>query len=283
MRSEFPRGVGVGLRPTHYQEILKRSDLKVDWFEAISENYMDSEGRPIKVLSQVRERFSVALHGVSYSVGTAQDTDSDRRRNYLKRLKKLVDRIDPFIVSDHLCWTGLPGENLHDLLPLPYTEESLIQVVENVQLAQDFLDRQFVLENPSTYFQYSESAISEPDFFREIVKRTGCGLLLDVNNVYVNSVNHRFDPKDYINSFPLESVVQIHLAGHTDTGEFLFDTHSRPVIDAVWDLYVYTLKIKSDIPVLIEWDEDIPEFSVLEKEAEKARFHRKNLLRLDLK
>ena len=274
-------GVGAGLRPTHYEEILKRKDLKVDWFEAISENFMDSEGRPLKVLTQIRERFPLALHGVSYSVGTAKENDSHNwRMEYLKRLKKLIDRVDPFIVSDHLCWTGVSGKNIHDLLPLPYTEESLVQVVENVNLAQDFLKRQFVLENPSTYFQYSESVISETEFLSEVVSRTGCGLLLDVNNVYVNAINHQFSDKDYIDSFPINAVVQIHLAGHTDTGQFLFDTHSRPVIDAVWELFTQFNEKRNDIPILIEWDDDIPEFKILEKEVEKARSYHNSTMKV---
>ena len=259
-------GCGVGLRSPHYPVITEKWP-KMDWFEAISENYMDTGGRPLRILEQVRHHYPIALHGTALSIGSSDLLN----QSYLERLKKLVDRIDPFIVSDHLCWSGVSGEQLHDLLPLPFTEEAIRHVVRRVERVQEFLGRRILLENVSTYVTYQHSAMAEWEFLTEIAKRSGSGILLDLNNVYVNAINHQFDPHDYVRHIPGEFVGQIHLAGHTDMGSFLFDTHSRPIIDLVWELYREALKLLGPISTLIEWDEDIPPFENLVQEAEKAR------------
>lgn len=259
--------VGVGLRPVHFPHLLKRPKLGVSWFEAISENYMDSEGRPIAVLEKIRADYPVALHGVSMSIGRAEGLRTD----YLKKLKALVERVDPFLVSDHLCWTGLKKANLHDLLPLPYTEEALALLVPRVRKVQDFLRRRFLIENVSSYLTYPESEMTEWEFLAELSRRTGCGILLDINNIYVSAKNHGFDPLDYLNGAPAQAVGQIHLAGHTDMGTHLFDTHSRPVCTEVWDLFALaSRRLPAGTPVLIEWDENIPPWQRLEAEAVKA-------------
>ena len=248
----------MGLRSQHYP-VITSTWPKVDWFEAISENYMDTAGRPLHILEKVRQHYPVALHGTALSIGS---TDPLNLR-YLERLKKLVTRIDPFIVSDHLCWSGTEGEQLHDLLPLPFTEEALSHVVGRVQKVQEFLGRRILLENVSTYVTFRHSTMTEWDFLAEVSKRSGCGILLDVNNLYVNSVNHRFDPMEFLKAVPAARVGQIHLAGHTDRGDFLFDTHSRPIIDRVWSLYDEAMKRFGRVSTLVEWDEDIPSFEEL--------------------
>lgn len=239
----------------------------MDWFEAISENFMDSGGRPLKILEKVRSRYPVALHGTSLSIGSADPL----RPEYLKRLKALVDRIDPFIVSDHLCWTSVEGEELHDLLPLPMTEEAVKHVADRVKQVQDLLGRKILLENVSTYVTYKHSSMPEWEFLTEIAKRSGCGILLDLNNVFVNAFNHKFDAKEYLRNIPADKVGQFHLAGHTDMGKFLFDTHTGNVIDPVWDLYREALRLYGKVPTLIEWDADVPEWNILSAEASRAR------------
>ncbi len=259
-------GCGVGLRTEHYDFILQEWP-RVDWFEAISENFMDSGGRPLRVLEQVRLRYSVALHGVSLSIGSADPLNE----RYLERLKALVDRIDPAIVSDHLCWTGVDGENLHDLLPLPFTEEAIRYVADRVERVQESVKRRILLENISTYVTYQHSTMPEWEFLTAVAERSGCGILLDLNNVYVNAYNHQFDPAAYLRAIPGELIGQFHLAGHTNMGDYLFDTHSAPVIDAVWQLYRDALQAWGPVTTLIEWDEDIPPFPRLAEEAERAR------------
>ena len=259
-------GCGVGLRSEHYPFILAEQP-KVDWFEAISENFMDSGGRPLHVLEEVRRRCPVALHGVSLSVGSADPLD----KRYLQKLKTLVDRIQPAIVSDHLCWTGVEGENLHDLLPLPFTQEAVRHVAGRARQVQEFLGRRILLENVSSYVTYRHSALPEWEFLAAVARESGCGILLDLNNLYVNSVNHGFDPMEYLRSIPGEFVGQFHLAGHTRMDGFLFDTHSRPVIEPVWNLYQEALKRWGPVATLIEWDEDIPPFEYLAEEAAQAR------------
>ncbi len=259
-------GCGLGLRAEHYNHILTEKP-KADWFEAITENFMDSGGRPLEILTQIRKNYPVALHGVSLSIGSADPLD----KRYLERLKILVDRIDPFIVSDHLCWSGVEGESLHDLLPLPLTEEAADYVAERIQRLQDHLGRRFVIENVSTYVTYKHSTMPEWEFLAHVARRAGCGILLDLNNIYVNSKNHRFNPDSYIRHIPAELVAQFHLAGHTDMGEFLFDTHSGEVVHPVWQLYEKALALYGQVSTLIEWDASIPEFSKLEAEAAKAR------------
>ncbi len=259
-------GCGLGLRTPHYPAIIDKWP-KVDWFEAISENYMDSGGRPIHILEQVRAHYPVALHGIALSIGSVDSLN----QSYLQALKKLVDRIDPFIVSDHLCWSGVGGEQLHDLLPLPFTEEAIQHVVRRVEYVQEFLGRRILLENASTYVTFQYSMMPEWEFITQIAKRSGCGILLDLNNIYVNSVNHKFNPYDYLKNVPGELVGQFHLAGHTDMGDFLFDTHSAPVIEKVWDLYREALRLWGPVSTLIEWDAEIPTFERLLEEAEKAK------------
>ncbi len=265
--SKWPSlGCGVGLRSEHY-DVITRERPRMDWFEAISENFMDSGGRPLRILEAVRRRYPVALHGVSLSIGSADPLDV----HYLERLKALADRIDPAIVSDHLCWTGVEGEHLHDLLPLPFTEEAVRHVAGRVGEVQDILRRRLLLENVSAYVTYRHSTMPEWEFLTAVAERSGCGILLDLNNVYVNAYNHQFDPSEYLRRIPGELIGQFHLAGHTDMGGYLFDTHSRQVSDQVWALYREALTRWGPVTTLIEWDEDIPPFARLAEEADRAR------------
>ena len=259
-------GCGVGLRTEHY-DVITREWPRMDWFEAISENFMDSGGRPLQVLEALRRRYPVALHGVSLSIGSVDPLDAD----YLARLRALVERIQPAIVSDHLCWTGVEGEQLHDLLPLPFTDEAIEHVVGRVRQVQERLRRRILLENISTYVTYTHSTMPEWEFLTEVARRSGCGILLDLNNIYVNAYNHQFDPYDYVRRVPGELVGQFHVAGHTDMGTYLFDTHSRPVIDGVWNLYREALARWGPVTTLVEWDEDIPPFEYVAEEARQAR------------
>ncbi len=258
--------IGVGLRPTHYPYLERRPSTRIRWFEAISENYMDSEGRPLDMLELIRRDYPVALHGVSLSIASAEGI----RPQYLTRLKALKERIDPFIVSDHLCWTGTHASNLHDLLPFPFTQEALQVILDNVDHVQTTLGSSILLENVSTYLQLDEPDFTEWEFLALVAQRSGCRILLDVNNLYVNARNLRFDPMVYVNSLRLDLIGQIHLAGFTDLGTHLFDTHSRPVYPEVWELFTHIIARLADVPVLIEWDADIPEFPILEQEADKA-------------
>ncbi len=258
--------IGVGLRPTHYPYLEPRPQTSVSWFEAVSENYMDSKGRPLDMLELIRKDYPVALHGVSLSIASTEGL----RQEYLHNLRNLVERIDPFIVSDHLCWTGLQQQNLHDLLPIPFTDEALNLIVDHVEQVQTYLGRQILLENVSTYLRVPEADWAEWDFLKEVAKRSGCGLLLDLNNLYVNAKNHQFDPSVFLEAIPTDLIGQIHLAGYTDMGTHLFDTHSKPVYPEVWELFSSLIARAPELPVLIEWDEDIPEFPLLEAEALKA-------------
>jgi uncharacterized protein len=259
-------GSGVGLRPAHYPFVLENRP-RVDWFEVVSENFIDTEGRPIHVLEKIRKDYPVALHGVSLSIGSTDPPNED----YIRNLKKLIDRIDPVFVSDHLCWTGVDGKNTHDLLPLPQTEEAIAHVVGRVQRVQEILERRFILENPSTYIRYSESEMPEWEFLSEVAQQADCGILLDVNNVFVNAFNHGFDPAKYLLSVPKDRVAYIHLAGHTDMGEFYFDTHDSEIIEPVWKLYEKATEIFGPVSSLVEWDAKIPEFQKLQSEADRAR------------
>ncbi len=258
--------IGVGLRPTHYPYLEPRPQTHVTWFEAISENYMDTKGRPLDMLELIREDYPVALHGVSLSIASAEGLSS----RYLKNLRNLIERIDPFIVSDHLCWTGLQQHNLHDLLPIPFTNEALNLIIDHVDQVQNTLQRPILLENVSTYIRCSEADYTEWEFLAEVSKQSGCQILLDVNNLYVNAYNHGFDPYEFLTGMPTRIIGQVHLAGYTDMGTHLFDTHSKPVYPEVWDLYSSLIARAPDVPVLLEWDEDIPEFPQLEAEALKA-------------
>lgn len=259
-------GFGLGLRPTHYGDILD-GDPPIDWFEIISENYMVAGGRPLANLDRVRERFPIVMHGVSMSIASTAPLDMD----YLSDLKKLAERIEPAWISDHLCWTGIHGVNLHDLLPVPYTEEALDHVVKRVKQVQDFLGRRLTLENASSYVSYKSSEMTEWEFITELAERADCWLLLDINNVYVSAFNHGFDPMDFINGVPTERVVQFHLAGHSHETTYIIDTHDHAVPDDVWDLYRKTLKRFGPVSAMIERDDDIPPLGEMLAELAIAR------------
>jgi len=259
-------GHGVGLRTTHFPRVLDRT-ARVDWFEAISENFMIDGGRPLAVLERARTSGPVVLHGVSLSLGST-DPLNDR---YLQALRALVDRVAPAWVSDHLCWGSVGGRYAHDLLPLPYTEEALRHIVTRLKMVQDRLGRQILIENVSSYLTFAHSAMPEWEFLSAVSEQADCGILLDVNNVYVSAVNHGFDAERYITSMPADRVGQIHLAGHSDKGTHLLDTHDGHVVPAVWDLYRLAVRRCGPVSTLIEWDDRIPEWAVLCAEAERAR------------
>lgn len=259
-------GLGVGLRTVHFDHILKQKPA-VDWFEIISENFMDSQGRPRFVLEQIAERYPIVMHGVSLSIGSTEPLDFD----YLRKLKRLAQAVGALWISDHVCWTGVAGINTHDLLPLPYNEESLRHVIERVRIVQDLLERPLVLENPSSYVTFADSTMSEAEFIARLAEDADCGLLLDVNNVFVSARNHDFDPVEYLRSMPHERVVQMHLAGHTNCGTHLIDTHDGPVIDPVWELFRLAHGWTGGVSTLLEWDAHIPEFPVVHNEVLKAK------------
>ncbi|MFI5007823.1 MAG: DUF692 domain-containing protein [Solirubrobacterales bacterium] len=262
-------GIGVGLRTVHFGHILAQQP-PVDWFEVLSENFLDTGGRPLYVLDQVAERYPVALHGVSMSIGSTDPLDL----GYLGKLKALADRTRARWVSDHLCWTGVLGRNTHDLLPMPYTEEALRHTITRVREVSERLERPLVLENPSSYVQFAGSTMSEWEFLSRLAEQADCGLLLDVNNVFVSAFNHGFDPLEYIAGIPADRVVQYHVAGHTNKGTHILDTHSDHALPEVWELYRLAWKRTGATATLYEWDEDIPEFDVVHAEARKALEHR---------
>ena len=260
-------GFGLGLRKEHHADFL-RERQSVDFVEVISENFMACGGRPLATLEAVRERHPVILHGVSMSIGSAQGPS----RDYLAELKSLARRIDPLWVSDHLCWTGIEGHNSHDLLPLPYTEETLNRCVDSLLLAQDVLERPVLIENPSSYVSFADSTFTEWEFLAELTRRTGCYLLLDVNNIYVSGINHSFDPLDFLRGVPADRVRQIHLAGHSDGPEgMLIDTHDTPVRDEVWALYAAAVRQFGPCATMIERDDAIPPLDELLTELDQAR------------
>jgi uncharacterized protein len=259
-------GLGIGLRTCHYAYILSQWP-EIDWFEVISENYMDSLGRPRHVLEQVIGHYPVVMHGVSLSIGSTDPLN----RDYLRRLRALAEWVHPAWISDHLCWTGVTGLNTHDLLPLPLNEATLRHVVERIHVVQDILERRIVLENPSTYVGFSGSTMPEWEFMSRMAEDADCGLLLDVNNVYVSAINHEYDPADYIAAVPPERIVQIHLAGHTNLGTHIIDTHDGRVVDPVWQLYRAAHQKTGGVSTLLEWDAQIPPFSVVHEEVLKAR------------
>lgn len=271
MRNNLPSlGFGLGLRTEHYNEILDfkpAGSLKVDWFEALSENYLIPGGLPLNFLERIRADYPVVMHGVSLSIGSTTAID----QTYLKDLKKLADRIQPAWISDHLCWTGAHGQNMHDLLPLPYTEETAKHVAERVKVVQDYLGRQILLENVSSYASYVDSSMSEWEFISLICEQADCLLLLDVNNIYVSSYNHQFDAKAFVDGVPAKRVQQIHLAGHQNNGDYIIDTHDAPVIDPVWDLYSYAIAKLGAVSTMIERDDNIPALAVLVEELDIAR------------
>lgn len=259
-------GLGVGLRSTHFAHILQEWPA-VDWFEIISENFIDSQGRPRHVLNQIAERYRLVMHGVSLSIGSTDPLDFE----YLGKIKRLANEVNARWISDHLCWTGVAGRNTHDLLPIPFNEESLRHVVERIRVVQDFLERPLVLENPSSYVTFAASTLSEWEFLSRVADEADCGLLLDVNNVYVSSRNHDFDPAEYLRSIPHQRVVQFHLAGHTDFGTHCIDTHDGRVVDPVWALYRLAHTLTNGVATLLEWDARIPPFPQVHAEVLKAR------------
>ena len=266
----IPPRAGVGLKPQHYREILA-SEPDIGWFEVHAENYMGAGGPPHHYLEAIRERYPLSLHGVGLSIGGAGQLNSE----HLVRLKGLIDRYAPALFSEHLAWSTHDSVYLNDLLPLPYTEATLAHVCEHVEQVQEVLGTRMLLENPSTYVAFSTSDMSEIEFLREIVQRTGCGLLLDVNNVFVQATNHDFDPIDYIDAFPVDHVGEVHLGGHAEDADddgapILIDDHGREVADPVWALYGRAMARAGPRPTLIEWDNDVPEWSVLFAEARRA-------------
>ena len=264
-------GFGLGLRTEYYKYFLDSKPAKVDWVEAITENFMTwTDGnlrRPIQNLRRVRENMPVVLHGVSMSLGSSDGPDEA----YLKRLKALVNDIEPAWVSDHLCWTTVQKVNHHDLLPMPYTEEAIATVVRNIDRVQAVLKKHIVIENVSSYLEFDHSLMPEWEFLGEVARRSDCGILLDVNNVYVSSVNHSFDPMEYLQNVPVDRVFQFHLAGHQNCGNYLIDTHDHPVCDEVWDLYRWAARRFPHASTLIERDDHFPKFEVLLKELDDAR------------
>lgn len=266
-RWNFPDlGYGIGLRSVHFGEILE-TNPPIDWFEIISENFMDTKGRPLYVLDQIAERYPIVMHGVSLSIGSTDPLDLE----YLRKLKELAARVRSPWVSDHLCWTGVHGQNVHDLLPMPYNEETLRYTIERVKAVSEILERPLVIENPSSYVEFANSTMTEWDFLARLAEESDCGLLFDVNNVYVSSFNHSFDPNLYIDAIPHDRVVQYHLAGHTNKETHIIDTHNDHVIDQVWELYRRSCALSGGRSTLVEWDDDIPDLSVVHAEVLKAK------------
>ena len=261
-----PLGFGLGLRVDHYEDILG-GDPAIDWLEVLSENYMVAGGRPLDYLARFRERYPLVMHGVSLSIGSADPLD----RDYLAALKRLADFVQPAWVSDHLCWTGVDGTNLHDLMPLPYTEEALAHVSERVRQVQDTLGRRILLENVSSYTAFHASQLRESQFLAEIARRADCLILLDVNNVYVSSHNHGFDARAYLDEIPVERVQQFHLAGHENNGALIVDTHDAAIVDPVWELYAHAVRRFGPVSTMIERDDRIPPLAELLAELDRAR------------
>lgn len=259
-------GQGVGLRTPHYPHLLENDPAEVGWFEVISENFIEPGGRPWAVLEKMRAEVPIVCHGVSLGIGGTDPLNEE----YLARIETLIERAEPAWVSDHLCWGGYEGKYAHDLLPLPYNEETLRHVCERVEQIQERLGRQFMLENVSSYLTYETSDMPEWEFLAEIARRTDCGILLDVNNIYVSSVNHDFSPELYIDSIPPEQVGQFHLAGHTPKDGWILDSHIGPVPDPVWQLYERAVRRFGKVPALIEWDDEIPTWEELVAESQRA-------------
>ena len=262
------QGFGLGLRRQHYETILAERP-SVDWFEILTENYLVPGGKPLHYLDRIRALYPMVMHGVSLSIGSSDPLN----RAYLAEVKTLVERIQPAWLSDHLCWTGVGGLNLHDLLPLPYTEEALRHVVARVRQVQDFLGRQILLENVSSYLTYNASTMSEWEFLAAVATEADCLILLDINNIHVSAFNHGFDPLAYLDGIPADRVRQLHLAGHLNLGTHIVDTHDHPVIDVVWSLYEAAVRRFGVVPTMIERDDNIPELSELLAELDVARRH----------
>ncbi|MGD8886165.1 MAG: DUF692 domain-containing protein [Gammaproteobacteria bacterium] len=259
-------GYGLGLRTEYYDRILNEKP-DVDWFEILSENYMVKGGKPLYYLDAISEHYPLVMHGVSMSVGGTDPLDYE----YLKQLKSLIERVNPYWVSDHLCWTGQDGRNLHDLMPLPYNDDAIKHVAQRVQQVQDYLGRQILLENVSSYVTYKHSQMTEWEFYSHVVEEADCLMLLDINNIYVSSRNHDFDPLDYLLGIPPHRVQQFHLAGHTDCGDYVIDTHDHPVVDPVWRLYTEALRRFGAISTMIERDDRMPPFEEIIAELNQAR------------
>ncbi|WP_120501415.1 DUF692 family multinuclear iron-containing protein [Roseovarius sp. EL26] len=269
--NHLPFGVGVGYKSQHFTQILNDA-APVEWLEIHAENYMGDGGRPLAQLRHLSERFAISVHGVGLSIGSEGPLDTD----HLARLKHLCGWLNPASFSEHLAWSTHDSHFLNDLLPLPYTNDSLTRICDHIDQVQDVVSRKMLLENPSSYLAFDESTWSEPDFLREVTRRTGCGMLLDVNNVFVSATNLNFSPQDYIDQYPLGSVGEIHLGGHDEDEDehgqpLLIDSHGREVIDPVWALLDYVLERSGPKPVLVEWDTDVPEWSVLQAEALRAQ------------
>lgn len=262
-------GIGIGLRPDHYHSILAQAP-SVDFFEILSDNYLFTEGRPLYFLDRIAERYPLVMHGVALSIGSSDPLDLE----YLERLRALKRRTGARWITDHLCWTGVAGQRVHDLLPLSYNEDTLRHVAARVRIAQDVLGERILLENPSTYLELASSTMREEQFLAALAHEADCGILLDVNNVYVSAFNHDRDPSAYLQALPLERVGQLHVAGHTHHGSHIIDSHVGPVSDPVWALLVQFSRLAGTRSVLLEWDADIPEFGVVHAEALRAHAHR---------
>ncbi len=266
----LPPAPGVGYKPQHFSDLMERPGC-VEWLEVHAENYMGDGGRPHAQLRALQDCFALSVHGVGLSIGGIQPLD----KAHLARLKTLLDRTNPASFSEHLAWSTHGAEFLNDLLPLPYTNETLAHVADHIDEVQEVIGRQMLLENPSSYLAFDESTWRETDFLAELVKRTGCGLLLDVNNVFISATNLGYTPKDYIDAYPLAAVGEIHVGGHDEDADdhsapLLIDSHSKPVVDPVWDLLAYTISKTGPRPVLVEWDNDVPDWPILLAEAERA-------------
>jgi len=259
-------GFGLGLRTVHYDDILE-THPPVDWFELLSENYMVPGGKPLHYLDRICADYPVVMHGVALSIGSSDALD----RDYLNALKALAQRVQPRWISDHLCWTGISGKNSHDLLPIPHTEEALRHIVQRVQAVQERLGRRILLENVSSYVSFKDSELTEWEFIAEIARRADCLILLDVNNIYVSAYNHGFDAREYLRGVPADRVQQIHLAGHSNCGDYIIDTHDADVIDPVWQLYAEAIALFGPVSTMIERDDDIPPLADLVSEMNHAR------------
>lgn len=259
-------GFGLGLRVDHYQDILD-TQPNVDWFEILTENYLVPGGKPLHFLNEIRQHYPMVMHGVSLSIGSTDPLNMD----YLKQVKQLADHIEPQWISDHLCWTGVEQKNLHDLLPLPYTEEAIEHVSQRIKQVQDYLGQQILIENVSSYLSYTESALTEWDFLAEIAQQADCLILLDINNIHVSSVNHNFHADDYLQAMPIQRVQQFHLAGHTRYEHYIIDTHDHDIVDEVWQLYAKAVERFGRVSCMIERDDNIPPFKDLLAELEKAK------------
>jgi len=262
----IPARAGVGLRTPHYAEVLNTRPA-VSWFEVHSENFFADGGRPHEILERVREAYPLSFHGVGLSLGSTDPLN----RWHLDKIKILVDRYQPGLVSEHLCWSSVGQRYLNDLLPLPYTQEALNHVAARIEQVQDYLGRQLLIENLSSYLEFTASEMPEWEFLRAVANQSGCAILLDVNNIYVNARNHGFDPVQYLNTIPVHAVKEMHLAGHSNDGACLIDTHNQPVCDEVWQLYARAVDRFGPVPTLIEWDMDLPAFGVLMDEALRAQ------------